>query len=51
MTTDVVIKPDTTALTLADFDVTPYKLEEVGIALLRRFKAVQHFGIVKGYHS
>ncbi|CAM9385564.1 unnamed protein product, partial [Sphacelaria rigidula] len=50
MTTDVVVKPDTTALTIGDFDVTPQKLEEVGITMLRRFKAVQHFGIVKGYH-
>lgn len=50
MTEDVVLKPDTTAMTLADFDVKPYKLEDVGITLLQRFKSVQHFGIVKGYH-
>lgn len=50
MTTDVVAKPNTDALTLDDFGVKPYKMEEAGIQLLMRFKRVQHFGLVKGYH-
>lgn len=50
MTTDVVANENSSALTLADFGVQPYKMEEAGIPLLMRFRRVQHFGIVKGYH-
>lgn len=50
MGVDVVQKPNPDALTLADFNVKPYKMEEVGISIVRRFRTVQHFGFVKGYH-
>lgn len=50
MTTDVVGKPDSDAMTLDDFGVKPYKMEEVGIPMLMRYRRVQHFGLVKGYH-
>lgn len=50
MGVDVVQKPNPEALTLADFNVKPFKMEEVGISVVRRFRTVQHFGFVKGYH-
>ena len=51
MSTDVVLKPNPDALTLEDFGVTnPFKMEECAINIVRRFRTVQHFGFVKGYH-
>ena len=51
MSTDVVLKPNPDALTLEDFNITnPYKMEECAISVVRRFRTVQHFGFVKGYH-
>ncbi|CAM9904362.1 unnamed protein product [Ascophyllum nodosum] len=51
MSVDVVQKPDTGALTIEDFGVPKmFKLEECAISVVRRFRRVQHFGFVKGYH-
>lgn len=51
MGVDVVLKPNPDALTLEDFNITnPYKMEECAISVVRRFRTVQHFGFVKGYH-
>lgn len=50
MSVDVVQKPNPDALTLSDFGVTPFKMEECAINIVRRFRTVQHFGFVKGYH-
>lgn len=50
MSVDVVQKPNPEVLTLADFGVTPFKMEECAINIVRRFRTVQHFGFVKGYH-
>ncbi|CAN0188550.1 unnamed protein product [Pylaiella littoralis] len=51
MSVDVVQKPNPDALTLEDFNIpNPYKMEECAISVVRRFRTVQHFGFVKGYH-
>ena len=51
MSTDVVLKPNPEAMTLEDFGITnPFKMEECAINIVRRFRTVQHFGFVKGYH-
>ncbi|CAN0194326.1 unnamed protein product, partial [Ectocarpus sp. 8 AP-2014] len=51
MSVDVVQKPNPDALTLEDFNITdPFKMEECAISIVRRFRTVQHFGFVKGYH-
>lgn len=51
MGVDVVQKPDTGALTLEHFNVPKvFKVEECAISIVRRFRRVQHFGFVKGYH-
>lgn len=51
MSVDVVLKPNPDALTLEDFNITdPFKMEECAINIVRRFRTVQHFGFVKGYH-
>lgn len=51
MSTDVVLKPNPDAMTLEDFGITnPFKMEECAINIVRRFRTVQHFGFVKGYH-
>ncbi|CAM9765395.1 unnamed protein product [Ectocarpus sp. 6 AP-2014] len=51
MSVDVVQKPNPDALTLEDFNIAdPFKMEECAISIVRRFRTVQHFGFVKGYH-
>lgn len=51
MSVDVVLKSNPDALTLEDFNITdPFKMEECAISIVRRFRTVQHFGFVKGYH-
>lgn len=51
MSVDVVLKPNPETLTLEDFNITdPFKMEECAISIVRRFRTVQHFGFVKGYH-
>lgn len=51
MSVDVVQKPNPDALTLKDFNIPQsFKMEECAINIVRRFRMVQHFGFVKGYH-
>ncbi|CAM9846591.1 unnamed protein product [Discosporangium mesarthrocarpum] len=50
MRSDVLVSPDTDALTIADFGIEPAKMEEATLALLRSYRRVSHFGVVKGYH-
>ena len=48
---DVVVRPDTEALTFADFGITPTPIEKIAFAYLHRYREGGHFIIAQGYHG
>jgi len=48
---DVVVSPDTPALTFADFGIAPTPIEKIAFSYLHRYREGGHFIIAQGFHG